>query len=231
MSAWWIRMPATSATGTTLSTRWGLATWAPALRRRSISTGHSAHRDRDGSPGRRPVRPPARHASWHRGPHTRSWRPSRRPCCTAPAAADAHGLDGGPGELDRHVVSPVGSNVADDAQHQVLGRHPWGIRPLDDDAHALGHSQPDLAGGHHRAASVRPMPAAKAPNAPWLGVCESLPTISSPGRACPCSGSTWWQMPSPTSKKASIPWAAQTRASPCGSGHRSRWLPARRGRG
>ena len=49
------------------------------------------------------------------------------------------------------------------------------------------------------AASVRPMPAAKAPNAPWVGVCESLPTMIAPGQAWPFSGSTWWQMPSPMS--------------------------------
>ncbi len=45
------------------------------------------------------------------------------------------------------------------------------------------------------AASVEPMPVAKAPNAPYVQVCESAPTITVPGVTWPFSGMTWWQMP------------------------------------
>jgi hypothetical protein len=63
--------------------------------------------------------------------------------------ANAHRLDGRPGKLDRHVIGSIGSNVGDDAQHQVLGRHVRRELAVDDDAHALRHTQPDLAGCHH----------------------------------------------------------------------------------
>ena len=54
--------------------------------------------------------------------------------------------------------------------------------------------------------SVEPMPVAKAPNAPYVHVCESPPTISSPGATRPSSGSTTCSMPPrPTSKKCSMP--------------------------
>ena len=45
------------------------------------------------------------------------------------------------------------------------------------------------------AASVEPMPVAKAPNAPYVQVCESAPTISAPGSTWPFSGMTWWHIP------------------------------------
>ena len=47
--------------------------------------------------------------------------------------------------------------------------------------------------------SVEPIPVEKAPNAPWVHVCESAPTITSPGTTCPNSGSIWWQTPALTS--------------------------------
>ena len=53
--------------------------------------------------------------------------------------------------------------------------------------------------------SVEPMPVANAPKAPYVHVCESPPTISSPGATNPSSGSTTCSMPPrPTSKKCSI---------------------------
>ncbi len=49
------------------------------------------------------------------------------------------------------------------------------------------------------AASVRSMPVANTPSAPYMQVCESLPTTSVPGTASPFSTITWWQTPVPTS--------------------------------
>ena len=62
------------------------------------------------------------------------------------------------------------------------------------------------------AISVAPMPNANAPNAPWLVVWLSVPTIdrARAGRS-PCSARTWWQMP-PSSPRTSwnfvMPWLA-----------------------
>ncbi|MGC4113799.1 MAG: hypothetical protein QM765_03890 [Myxococcales bacterium] len=70
-----------------------------------------------------------------------------------------------------------------------------------------------MVGGHlsqvspvkmSEAASVRSMPVAKAPSAPYMQVCESLPTTNWPGRARPFSTMIWWQTPFPTSKKWGI---------------------------
>ena len=50
------------------------------------------------------------------------------------------------------------------------------------------------------------MPVAKLLSAPYVQLCESAPTTSSPGRTRPFSGSTVWQMPPcPTSKYHLIP--------------------------
>src|SRR5207244_1589301 len=50
------------------------------------------------------------------------------------------------------------------------------------------------------------MPVAKLFSAPYVQLCESAPTTSSPGSTSPCSGSTVWQMPPcPTSKYHLIP--------------------------
>ncbi len=54
-------------------------------------------------------------------------------------------------------------------------------------AGTLNHVSSDT---HSPAVSVRSMPHAKAPSAPWVGVCESLPTMNRPGLAKPSSGST-----------------------------------------
>ena len=43
-------------------------------------------------------------------------------------------------------------------------------------------------------ASAPPTPIAHAPRPPALGVCESVPMISAPGKAY-CSNTTWWMMP------------------------------------
>ncbi len=59
-------------------------------------------------------------------------------------------------------------------------------------AGTLNHSVPSV---QTPAISVAPMPVAKAPNAPCVVVWESVPTSTMPGRTCPFSGSTWWQMP------------------------------------
>jgi hypothetical protein len=40
-----------------------------------------------------------------------------------------------------------------------------------------------------------PMPNARAPNAPWVDVCESPQTIVIPGWLRPCSGPITWTMP------------------------------------
>ena len=49
------------------------------------------------------------------------------------------------------------------------------------------------------ATSEEPMPVAKAPSPPAVTVCESAPTITSPGLASD-SATLWWQTPSPTSE-------------------------------
>src|SRR2546430_5993246 len=65
------------------------------------------------------------------------------------------------------------------------------------------HSSP-RAGTEARA--VEPMPVAKLLRAPYVQLCESAPTTSSPGRTSPCSGRTVWQMPPcPTSKYHLMP--------------------------
>src|SRR5260370_1795443 len=65
------------------------------------------------------------------------------------------------------------------------------------------HSSPS-ANTHAR--SVEPMPVAKLFKAPYVQLCESAPTMSSPGSTRPCSGNTVWQMPPcPTSKYHLIP--------------------------
>src|SRR6266571_4720635 len=59
------------------------------------------------------------------------------------------------------------------------------------------------------------MPVAKLFSAPYVQLCESAPTISSPGRTSPFSGSTVWQMPPcPTSKYHLMPiWCENSRVS------------------
>ena len=49
------------------------------------------------------------------------------------------------------------------------------------------------------AISVEPIPVENAPNAPCVQVCESAPTITSPGTTWPSSGKIWWQTPALTS--------------------------------
>src|SRR5487761_235261 len=56
------------------------------------------------------------------------------------------------------------------------------------------------------ARSVEPMPVAKLLSAPYVQLCESAPTTSSPGSTRPFSGSTVWQIPPcPTSKYHLMP--------------------------
>ncbi len=43
--------------------------------------------------------------------------------------------------------------------------------------------------------SDAPAPKARVPNAPWVEVCESAPTMISPGWVMPCSGGTMWSIP------------------------------------
>src|SRR5713101_2206283 len=59
------------------------------------------------------------------------------------------------------------------------------------------------------------MPVAKLLSAPYVQLCESAPTTSSPGSTRPCSGSTVWQMPPcPTSKYHLTPiWWENSRVS------------------
>src|SRR5207302_1435647 len=49
-------------------------------------------------------------------------------------------------------------------------------------------------------ASAPPTPTEQAPRPPAFGVCESVPMISSPGKAY-CSSTTWWMMPAPGPQK------------------------------
>ena len=54
--------------------------------------------------------------------------------------------------------------------------------------------------------SVVPTPAANAPNAPWVQVCESPMMTVKPGRTNPFSGKSAWQTPfAPMSKKSLMP--------------------------
>ena len=57
-----------------------------------------------------------------------------------------------------------------------------------------------------QAISVLPTPVEKAPRAPYVQVCESAPTTTSPATTSPFSGSNACSMPiCPTSKKLTIP--------------------------
>ena len=76
-------------------------------------------------------------------------------------------------------LAPWRADLADEVQNQVLRPDELLETAFHDDLDRRRHLHVEhAASAHTLAISVAPMPNAKAPSAPWLVVCESVPTTT-----------------------------------------------------